>query len=62
MHYRVRVYSQRGMREFYTACVYVDSLSYKEAAMKAIKKLTTGIFRNRGFNAWVVEKIEARGK
>lgn len=60
MRYRVYLHSKPGMWEFYKGHVDVFATSREEAEGEAIRKLATGNFRDRGWSAWVVEKVETR--
>ena len=59
--YRVYVRSKPGMWVSYNGHVDVRAETDKEAERAAIRRLATGTFKDRGYGAWIVEKIERRG-
>jgi hypothetical protein len=48
------------MWELYEGYVDVQANNEEQAIIQAKRRLATGTFRDRGFDAWVVDKIERR--
>jgi len=46
------------MWELYPLSVQVKADCPNDAEQKAIRKLATGVFKDRGYGAWIVEKVE----
>lgn len=55
--YRVRLESKPSFWEFYKGYVDVYAENDEAAERAAIRKLATGIFQDRGFNAWIVISV-----
>lgn len=56
--YRVYIQSKSGMSEFYKGHVDVSSTDFENAKYAALRKLATGIFKDRGYGAWIINKVE----
>ena len=61
MKYRVMMHSKPSPgSEFYRGYVDVEAEDCEAAKQEAIRRLATGTFRDRGFDAWVVEEVRTR--
>ena len=60
--YRVYLHSKPGMWISYNGHVDVVAPTDQEAERAAIRNLAAGTFKDRGFGAWVVDKVERMDK
>lgn len=58
--YRVYLRSKPGMWASYNGHVDVHAVTDQEAERAAINRLARGVFKDRGFGAWIVDKVERR--
>jgi hypothetical protein len=61
MTYRVYLHSKPSPAlEFYNGYVDVEAENDVKAEDAAIHKLSRGTFRDRGYGAWIVERVERK--